>query len=68
MAIPSTAFVLVSVAILGAAIALAAFTWAVRHGHLDYTNTAASSIFDESEPAGVPTDQIFQSAKREDVA
>lgn len=59
MMIPPAVVLLVLVALIGAALALAAFVWAVRNGQLDPTNAGASVIFDAEEPAGVPTDQIL---------
>jgi cbb3-type cytochrome oxidase maturation protein len=63
MTIPPAVILLVLVALMGAALALAAFVWAVRNGQLDPTNTGAWVIFDAEEPAGTPTDQIFPSRK-----
>lgn len=60
MSIPLTALLLIGVAAFGASIALAAFTWAVRSGHLDETNAGAYVIFDEEEPVGTPTDEVFR--------
>ena len=60
MNIPLAALLLVSLAVFGASIALAAFTWAVRHGHLDVTNAGAHVIFDDDEPVGTPTDEVFK--------
>ncbi len=59
MTIPPAVALLVLVALMGAALALAAFVWAVRNGQLDPSNAGGSVIFDAEEPAGVPTDQIF---------
>ena len=51
MSIPPAALVLIAVALGGAAVALAAFVWAVRDGQLDPTNAGGSVIFlDEEEP------------------
>jgi cbb3-type cytochrome oxidase maturation protein len=51
MSIPPAVLVLAAVALAGAAIALAAFVWAVRNGQLDPSNTGGSVIFhDDEEP------------------
>ncbi|MGA2329194.1 MAG: cbb3-type cytochrome oxidase assembly protein CcoS [Bryobacteraceae bacterium] len=51
MNIPPSVLVLVAVALAGAAVALAAFVWAVRDGQLDPTNAGGSVIFrDDEEP------------------
>ena len=63
MTIPPAVILLLVAAVMGAALALAAFVWAVRDGQLDPTNAGASVIFDAEEPAGVPTDQVFPSRK-----
>lgn len=50
MNIPPAVLLLLGVALAGAALALAAFVWAVRHGQLDPTNAGGSVIFhDEKE-------------------
>jgi cbb3-type cytochrome oxidase maturation protein len=63
MTIPPVVLLLVLVALCGAALALAAFVWAVRNGQLDPGGAGASVIFDEEEPAGAPTDQVFPARK-----
>jgi cbb3-type cytochrome oxidase maturation protein len=51
MNIPPAVLVLIAVALAGAAVALAAFVWAVRDGQLDPTNAGGSVIFkDDEEP------------------
>ncbi len=52
MSVSLTALLLVSIAVVGGALALAGFVWAVRQGHLDPRNSGANAIFDEDEPAG----------------
>ncbi len=49
MSISPAALVIAVVALLGGALALAAFAWAVRRGHLDPGDAGASVIFDEDE-------------------
>jgi len=60
MTVPLVVLLLLGVAVAGAAIALAGFTWAVRNGHLDHTNAGAYVIFDEEEPVGEVGDQVFK--------
>lgn len=51
MTVPPVALLLLAIALLGSAVALAAFVWAVRKGQLDPTNRGAAAIFaDEGEP------------------
>jgi cbb3-type cytochrome oxidase maturation protein len=49
MNIPPAVLVLFGVALGGAAVALAAFVWAVRNGQLDPTNAGASVIFRDGD-------------------
>jgi cbb3-type cytochrome oxidase maturation protein len=60
MNVPPAVLVLLAVAVCGAALALAAFVWAVRNGQLDNTNAGGLVIFDREEPVGTPTDQLFE--------
>jgi cbb3-type cytochrome oxidase maturation protein len=64
MNIPPSAVLLIVVSLCGAALALAAFVWAVRTGQLDQTNAGGLVIFDEEEPAGVPTGPTFPPEKK----
>jgi cbb3-type cytochrome oxidase maturation protein len=63
MNVPPAVLLLLAVAACGAALALAAFVWAVRNGQLDQGNAGALVIFDEEEPVGMPTDQLFEQRK-----
>ncbi len=51
MNIPPAVLVLFAVSLGGAALALAAFVWAVHNGQLDPTNAGASVIFRDGEEA-----------------
>ncbi len=50
------------IAIAGAALALAAFVWAVRNRQfsIEHLERGAYVIFDDDEPAGVPQDMVFK--------
>ena len=63
MNVPPAVILLHSVALCGAALALAAFVWAVRNGQLDQSNAGGLVIFDQEEPVGMPTDQLFEQRK-----
>jgi nitrogen fixation-related uncharacterized protein len=54
--------IIVSIAIIGAALALAAFFWALRGKQMSVKqiNEGALVIFDEAESVGHPTDQLFK--------
>lgn len=54
MTIPPAVLLLIGVALCGAAVALAAFVWAVTTGQLDQSNSGAYVIFDEEDLPGVP--------------
>lgn len=49
MPIPPAVVLVITVAAGGAAIALAGFVWAVRHGQLDPSNAGANVIFDDED-------------------
>jgi nitrogen fixation-related uncharacterized protein len=49
MPIPPAIVLVLTVAACGAALALAGFVWAVRHGQLDPTNSGANVIFDDED-------------------
>jgi len=63
MNVPPAVLLLLAVAASGAALALAAFVWAVRNGQLDQSNAGGLVIFDQEEPVGMPTDQLFEQRK-----
>jgi cbb3-type cytochrome oxidase maturation protein len=63
MNVPPAVLLLLAVAASGAALALAAFVWAVRNGQLDHSDAGALVIFDQEEPVGMPTDQLFEQRK-----
>jgi cbb3-type cytochrome oxidase maturation protein len=49
LTIPPEILLLAGVALFGAAAALAAFVWAIRHGELDPVRGRAEIIFDDGE-------------------
>ncbi len=51
MSIPPAVLLLLAVALVGAAVALAGFVWAVGAGQLDPTNAGARVIFDDDPNA-----------------
>jgi cbb3-type cytochrome oxidase maturation protein len=59
------AVVIVAVALIGGALALAAFFWALRTGQFSvkHMNEGALTIFDSKEPVGTPTDQTLQTPR-----
>lgn len=63
MNVPPATLLLVVLSICGAALALAAFVWAVRTGQLDQTNAGGLVIFDDEEPAGTPSGPVFPKRK-----
>lgn len=50
MPIPPAVVLVLTVAAGGAALALAGFVWAVRHGQLDPSNSGANVIFEDEDP------------------
>jgi len=52
MTIPPAVFLLLGVAVCGAAVALAGFVWAAGTGQLDPGDAGASVIFDDDERPG----------------
>lgn len=57
-----TSLFLILIAIAGAALALAAFVWAVRNRQfsMEHLERGALVIFDEDEPVGLPQDLVFK--------
>jgi cbb3-type cytochrome oxidase maturation protein len=62
MHIPLAALLVVVVALFAAALALAAFLWAVRTKQFSIhdLNKGAYTIFDDDEPVGLPQDMVFK--------
>ena len=59
MTVPFAAFLLIVVLLIAAIVAMGAFIWAVRTNQFSNLNKAAYVIFDEDEPVGVFTDEVF---------
>jgi len=59
MSIPAAALVLIFLVLLGGALAIGAFFWAVRNKQFKDLNAGAYVIFDEDEPIGKMTDNTF---------
>ncbi|GBD39785.1 hypothetical protein HRbin37_02071 [bacterium HR37] len=59
MTIPLAGVILIAVAIIGGAIAMGAFIWAIRTKQFKDLNTGAYVIFDKEEPVGEMTDTTF---------
>lgn len=57
-------FVALPMAALVVASAVYGLYWASRKGQLQDLEEGAKVIFDEAEPIGTPTDQIFHQSKR----
>ncbi|MEQ9618389.1 MAG: cbb3-type cytochrome oxidase assembly protein CcoS [Deltaproteobacteria bacterium] len=67
MTIPFAAYLLLLILFAGAAVAMAAFIWAVRKGQFRNLNAAAFVIFDEEEPTGLMTDEVFKNSESKDI-
>lgn len=63
MTVPFAAFVLIVVLLIAAVVAMGAFIWAVRTNQFSNLNKAAYVIFDEEEPVGVFTDEVFTDSR-----
>jgi len=65
MSLFPVAVVIVAVALIGGALALAAFFWALRTGQFSvkHMNEGALTIFDSKEPVGTPTDMTLQTPR-----
>ncbi|HML96781.1 MAG TPA: cbb3-type cytochrome oxidase assembly protein [Thermodesulfobacteriota bacterium] len=50
---------MIVVLLVAAIVAMGAFIWAVRTNQFSNLNKAAYVIFDEEEPVGVFTDEVF---------
>jgi cbb3-type cytochrome oxidase maturation protein len=59
MVIPLAGLVLILVVLVGGAMAILAFLWAVRTKQFKDLNAGAYIIFDEEEPVGRMTDNTF---------
>lgn len=59
MTVPFSAFLLIVVLLAAAIVAMGAFIWAVRKRQFSDLNKAAYVIFDDDEPVGVFTDEVF---------
>ena len=65
MTVPYSAFLLIVVLLIAAVVAMGAFIWAVRKKQFSDLNKAAYVIFDEDEPVGVFTDEVFVESRSE---
>lgn len=65
MSIPLSAFLLILILLIGATAAMGAFIWAVRNKQFNDLNKAAYVIFDDQEPVGMLTDNIFLETRKE---
>jgi cbb3-type cytochrome oxidase maturation protein len=65
MTIPYSAFLLIVVLLIAAVVAMGAFIWAVRKRQFADLNKAAYVIFDDDEPVGVFTDEVFVESQDE---
>jgi len=59
MIIPLAAYILLLILFVGATAAMAAFVWAVKNKQFKELSAAAFVIFDEDEPTGLITDDVF---------
>jgi cbb3-type cytochrome oxidase maturation protein len=59
MNLPLAALILIFLVLLGASLAIGAFLWAVRNKQFKDLNAGAYVIFDEDEPIGKMTDNVF---------
>lgn len=59
MNVPLAALILILILFLGASLAIGAFFWAVRNKQFKDLNAGAYVIFDEDEPIGKMTDNVF---------
>jgi cbb3-type cytochrome oxidase maturation protein len=59
MNLPLAALILIFLVVLGASLAIGAFFWAVRNKQFKDLNAGAYVIFDEDEPIGKMTDNVF---------
>ena len=66
MTVPFAAFLLIVVLLIAAIVAMGAFIWAVRTNQFSNLNKAAYVIFDDDEPVGVFTDEVFADSRDEE--
>jgi cbb3-type cytochrome oxidase maturation protein len=66
MNLPLAAIILIFLVFLGASLAIGAFFWAVRNKQFKDLNAGAYVIFDEDEPIGKMTDNVFGIPERND--
>lgn len=61
ISLPVAAIILVAIAVLGAALALAAFVWAVQKKQFSISslNAGAYAVFDPEDRIGEPIDLLF---------
>lgn len=64
MNLPLAALILIFLVLLGASLAIGAFFWAVRNKQFKDLNAGAYVIFDEDEPIGKMTDNVFGVTER----
>ncbi len=59
MNLPLAALILIFLVLLGGSLAIGAFFWAVRNKQFKDLNAGAYVIFDDDEPIGKMTDNVF---------
>ena len=64
MNLPLAALILIFLVLVGGSLAIGAFLWAVRHKQFKDLNAGAYVIFDEDEPIGKMTDNVFGTPER----
>jgi cbb3-type cytochrome oxidase maturation protein len=64
MNVPLAALILIFLLFVGASLAIGAFFWAVRNKQFKDLNAGAYVIFDEDEPIGKMTDNVFGTTER----
>jgi cbb3-type cytochrome oxidase maturation protein len=64
MNLPLAALILIFLVLLGASLAIGAFFWAIRNKQFKDLNAGAYVIFDEDEPIGKMTDNVFGTHER----
>jgi nitrogen fixation-related uncharacterized protein len=64
MSLPIAVVIIVSFLVVGGALTLAGFVWAVhsKQFSIKQLNEGATLIFDDDEPIGTPQDMIFQNS------
>jgi cbb3-type cytochrome oxidase maturation protein len=65
MNVPLAALILIFLLFLGASLAIGALFWSVRNKQFKDLNAGAYVIFDEEEPIGKMTDNVFGATERD---